>query len=67
MVVLFCLFGVLVIFFTVKGAMDIMSCVPYLPDRFDECKEKLILGLVEFLVPMGLILLMLYDLLTIGA
>ena len=64
---LFCVFGTIGIVCLMKGMLDILMCAPYLPDRFAECKDKLIRGLVMFLVPVGIILLILHDLMTIGA
>lgn len=64
---LLCVFGTIVIVCLVKGALDILMCAPYLPDRFVECKDKLIRGLIMFLVPVGIVFLMLHDLMTIGA
>lgn len=63
---LICVFGTVGIACIVKGMLDILMCAPYLPDRFAESKDKLIRGLIMFLVPVGIILLMLYDLMTIG-
>lgn len=66
-VFLICVLGSLGMFSAFKGIFDIMMCVPYLPDRLDECKVKLISGLILFLIPVGAILLILHDLLTYGA
>lgn len=66
MAFLICLFGTIGIVCLTKGMIDILMCAPYLPDRFAECKEKLIRGLIMFLVPVGIIILILYDVLTIG-
>ena len=63
---LLCVFGTIVIVCLVKGALDILMCASYLPDRFVGCKDKLIRGLIMFLVPVGIVFLMLHDLMTIG-
>lgn len=67
MIVLVCLVGVLGIYSLFKGMFDIMMCAPYLPDRIDERKSRLIRGVIMFLVPVAVILLILYDLMTFGS